>query len=681
MKKAKEKILIIDDQQINREILADILNPKYEVLTANDGKHGLTLLSKFGDEISCILLDIRMPKIDGFQVLQVIRQNKHLSDVPVIMISNDDSPETVERSFLLGAADYINRPFNNYIVRKRIENILFLHKKTQSLIDLIEEQVSEKERNYSNMITFLSEFVEFRNGESGNHTLRIRIITEIFLEHILQKYPKYKLNHGIIADISNASALHDIGKIAIPEKILNKPAKLTKEEFDVIKTHSAQGSDMLEHMKHDRMFRYARNICRWHHERWDGGGYPDGLVGENIPLCAQVVSIADVYDALTSVRVYKPAYTHEEAVEMINNGECGQFNPILLEVLNEISDNLQLNISQNSIMQDQLFDTEVISQEMVETKDFVAEHDSNAIADEKQKYQFFASLCNDVIFEYDVKSDTVFFTGNGCEKLDLPINMDGVAIKSNEIKTITQNDLKDLLELAGKTTPAFPIVKEELMLMQANGEYAWYEITISALWTQDVLPTLRGIFGKIQNIKEQKNDDSFLDNYIGRDTLTNLYSRATALRLIERHIEEHSDSLSACVMLDINNFATLNSEKGYTYGDGILRDIADAISNNIRTDDIVGRIGEDLYIVFLKAISTTKDIEHRMKALFDEFESIVHENGLSICAGIARFPDDGISMMELINHADDALRTAKKDKNCKWIFYEQFSGNRKKDKD
>lgn len=388
MKNEKALILIVDDQEMNRELLSDILEKNYRIMEAADGLEAMKIMEDKTVQIACVLLDVRMPNMDGFEVLSEMNRGKLLEQIPVIMISNDDSPQALERSYALGAVDYINRPFNDYIVKKRVENTISLHQKKRSLTELVAEQVAEKEKNNANMITVLSAIVEFRNGESGTHTLRIRIITEILLECIMKKYPQYKLTYSAIADISNAAALHDIGKIAIPEEILNKPGKLTKEEFDIMKTHAAQGAEMLDKMKdivdYNEMFDYARKICRWHHERWDGRGYPDGLVGDDIPIGAQVVSLADVYDALTSERVYKAAFSHEKALDMIYNGECGQFNPKLLEVLREVQDSLPARIKQNSARQDRLFDTQEISNEIMMKKDVLLSDRTAALPEEEQ---------------------------------------------------------------------------------------------------------------------------------------------------------------------------------------------------------------------------------------------------------------------------------------------------------
>ena len=335
------QLLVVDDSEMNREILKEILGKEYRILEACDGNEALEMLEQYGTEISLVLLDIIMPKMDGFEVLAYMNRDKWIEDIPVIMISSEGSESYIRRAYELGASDYISRPFDAKVVYQRVINMIKLYAKQRRLIHLVTDQIYEKEKNNRMMTGILSQIVEFRNGESGLHVLHINILTQLLLEKLMRKSENYNLSWSQQYMIATASALHDIGKIGIDEKILNKPGKLTKEEFEIMKQHTLIGAQMLDslEMYHDEeMMKYAYEICRWHHERYDGKGYPDGLKGEEIPISAQVVSLADVYDALVSDRVYKKAYSHEKAMEMILNGECGVFNPILLECLVEIQD-------------------------------------------------------------------------------------------------------------------------------------------------------------------------------------------------------------------------------------------------------------------------------------------------------------------------------------------------------
>ena len=342
--KLKQQILIVDDSEINREILKEILKEDYRILEAANGEECLEQLERSGTGISLVLLDIVMPEMDGFEVLAAMNQNHWIEDIPVIMISSEDSDSYIRRAYEMGVSDYISYPFDAKIVYQRVLNMIKLYAKQRRLIRLVTRQIYEKERNNRMLIGILSQIVEFRNGESGLHVIHINLITQLLLEQLVKKTGKYQLSWEDRLLIATASALHDIGKIGIDEKILNKPGKLTKEEFEIMKTHTLIGAQMLDNLdmyRNEKLLKLAYEICHWHHERYDGKGYPDGLVGEEIPISAQVVSLADVYDALVSERVYKKAFSHEKALEMIQNGECGTFNPLLLRCMTEAQDKLK----------------------------------------------------------------------------------------------------------------------------------------------------------------------------------------------------------------------------------------------------------------------------------------------------------------------------------------------------
>ena len=343
-KKSRPLVLIIDDSKMNREILSEMLGDDYEILEAASGEEGIEELKLHGHDISLVLLDIVMEGMNGFDVLGQMGVHGWLDDVPVIMISGEDSDEVVLRSYELGASDYISRPFDARVVMRRVTNIIHLYAKQRRLSSMLAQQFYERERTGSMLVDIMSGVMGLKNGESTSHVLHIRKLTDLMLERLMAKTDRYPLTGADRNTISMASALHDIGKMGISEDILNKPGRLTKEEFEVMKTHTTLGADMLaalDQYSDSSLVRTARDICRWHHERWDGRGYPDGLKGDEIPISAQVVSIVDVYDALTSDRVYKKAIPHEEAMAMIARGECGEFNPLLLECLVECQDRIK----------------------------------------------------------------------------------------------------------------------------------------------------------------------------------------------------------------------------------------------------------------------------------------------------------------------------------------------------
>lgn len=351
--KVRQQILIVDDSELNREILSEMLHNDFRILEAADGAEALKMLQQQGTGISLVLLDIIMPVMDGFGVLSYMAREHIIDDIPVIMISSDDSEKNIRRAYELGVSDYISRPFDSKVVYQRVFNTIKLYAKQRRLITLVTDQIYEKEKNSRMMVSILSQIVEFRNGESGLHVQHINIVTEMLLDRLMQKTGRYHISWNEQYLITLASSLHDIGKIGIDEKILNKPGKLTAEEFEHMKKHTVIGEGILRRLElyqNEMLVKVAREICRWHHERYDGNGYPDGLKGEEIPISAQVVSLADVYDALVSDRVYKKAYSHEKAIQMILNGECGVFNPLLLECLLDIQDKIKIRILGGDIL-------------------------------------------------------------------------------------------------------------------------------------------------------------------------------------------------------------------------------------------------------------------------------------------------------------------------------------------
>lgn len=344
----KMKLLVVDDIMINRAILHELFCDQYDVLEAENGEVALRLIEEHGANIAVVLLDIVMPVMDGFEVLKAMNDSGLISNVPVIFITGENDDEKALRGYGLGVSDLVRKPFNPDVICRRVANVVDLYSYKNDLERKVNEQMKELEAQAERiresnlyLIDALSTTVEFRSSESGEHIKRIRSLVRILLEKLKDEY---HLSGEEIEIISNASALHDIGKIAIPDSVLLKPGPLTNEEFEIMKTHSMRGCEILDSvatpMQDEKYIQYSYDICRHHHERWDGRGYPDGLKGDEISIWAQATSLADVYDALTSKRVYKDAYSHEEAVTMIANGECGIFNPKMIEAFNDVAEEL-----------------------------------------------------------------------------------------------------------------------------------------------------------------------------------------------------------------------------------------------------------------------------------------------------------------------------------------------------
>ena len=335
----RQSVLIVDDSELNRKMLGQMLGSRFDIAEAASGEACLQLLEQNATGISIVLLDIHMPGIDGFTVLEEMNQKNLLEQIPVIMISSEDTVDAVRRAFDLGASDYISRPFDAKVVYQRIINTIQLYAKQRRLSAMAADLAFEKERASRMMIGILSQVVEKRNGESRDHVQRVAQLTSMLLAGLAQKTDRYPLTREMRRTIATAAALHDIGKMEICEDLLHKKGPLTEAERRTLQSHTLLGAQMLEEQpecRDDAFARTAYNICRWHHERYDGGGYPDGLQGEQIPIEAQVVGLADVYERLVSRPVDGHARTHSEVVQMICTGVCGAFNPLLLDCLQDM---------------------------------------------------------------------------------------------------------------------------------------------------------------------------------------------------------------------------------------------------------------------------------------------------------------------------------------------------------
>ncbi len=400
---AKSRILIADDAELNREMLTLMLGDRYEFLYATDGVEAVDILSS-GESIDLVLLDVNMPNMDGFGVLRIMNERDWIHTIPVIIISAEDNSDFITKAYHLGVTDYISRPFHSVVVERRVENTLLMYAKQKRLVHLVERQVLEREKVNNTMISIFSDIIELRNHESGSHTLNVQTITHLLLTALIRRTDRYSLSKSDISLISTLAALHDIGKIKVPESILNKPGKLDPDEWVIMKSHTTWGDEILSSDQLDqssRFVRIARSICRWHHEKYDGRGYPDGLAGDDIPIAAQVVSMADVYDALTSERCYKKAFTHERALEMILGGECGAFNPLLLESLKDVAHSL-LDYSAQGRHYDFASESVSVADEILSTEELPQDnYVRRMLKNERQKKEFFMSRSDGILFEYD----------------------------------------------------------------------------------------------------------------------------------------------------------------------------------------------------------------------------------------------------------------------------------------
>lgn len=494
------KILIVDDSEMNRAILSEMIGDKYNFIEAENGAEAVAVLQHRNAEISLVLLDIVMPVMNGYDVLEIMNSRRWIDDIPVIMISEESTPSNIERAYDMGAVDFIARPFDKSIVLRRVVNTFMLYEKQKKLAELAVSQIYEKEKNSSLMISILSHIVEFRNGESGLHVIHVQNLTEILLKTLVRITDKYKLSSAEITMISHASALHDIGKITIPDEILNKPGRLTDEEFAVMKTHSMAGADMLSQLTFfadEPLLKTAYEICRWHHERFDGRGYPDGISGDDIPISAQIVALADVYDALTSDRVYKKAFTHETAIDMIRDGKCGNFNPLLLECLSAAADSIKniVNSSVQYILHDYIDD---IPGEFFSRSELTpAKRIFDLLSHEKTVNKFFMNLSKDFLFEYTVTPSVLILTPAGARMLGTEQIIVNPFSDNSTLRPVFCEELhRQLSEKVRESSPKNPEFEFECDTV-IDGQPRHIRLICRSTWINDDPPVYIGVIGKM----------------------------------------------------------------------------------------------------------------------------------------------------------------------------------------
>lgn len=502
----KQKILIADDSEMNRELLAAILEEEYDIIQVNDGVQAVDCLQRQAEEISLLLLDIVMPHMDGFEVLSYMNKEHWIDAIPVVIISSENSPIYIKRGYDLGATDFIGKPFDANMVLRRSANAILLGAKQRRMTSIVSNQIYEREKSSKLMINILSHIVEFRNGESGLHVLHIQTITEMLLRQLVQKENnRYALSKEQIRMITTASALHDIGKISIPDEILNKPGRLTAEEFAVIKGHSMAGANMLSELpldqKEEPLVKTAYEICRWHHERYDGGGYPDGLKGEEIPVSAQVVALADVYDALTSERCYKDAYSHEKAIEMILAGQCGAFNPLMLECLLDISSSLKKKMGYKSKERYEQTDLSDIASRFHDFEMDSSEKIVQQLEFERMRYNFLAEGSRNIVFTYTISPPLLTFNQAGCKRSGIT-EPSFSPLQSGVLKDLVEEQsLKRLIRKITQATRETPDVTSNLFLTDGKNP-CHYRCKCRVIWTDGAEKGYTGIVGKLTDITD-----------------------------------------------------------------------------------------------------------------------------------------------------------------------------------
>ena len=667
----KQIILIADDSEMNRSILADMLEDEYEIIEAENGIQAVAALQRHGESISLVLLDIVMPELDGFGVLKIMKQRHWIDDIPVIMISAEAEAGHVERAYELGITDFISRPFDALIVHRRVVNTILLYAKQKKLVSMVADQIYAKEQQSNLMIDILSHIVEFRNGESGLHVLHIRTLTELFLRQLVQITDRYPLTRSDISLISTASALHDIGKIAVPSEILNKPGRLTAEEFAVMKTHALEGDTMLRDLpihQDEPLVKTAYEICRWHHERYDGSGYPDGLRGDDIPIYAQIVALADVYDALTSERVYKKAFSHEAAIQMILDGKCGAFNPLLLRCLTDTSDIILDMLGGNTYAQASQRELQSISAELLQHEELSAsERTLQLLEHERVKYSFFAAMSEEIQFEYTVNPPMLTVSSWGAEKLGIP---ELIVDPMSQDKFRALLDAKNLALLTAAmldTTAENPVSQCDFQINCPEGTH-WFRVIFRVSWSADEQPRLQSVIGKAVDIQEARGRMENLRRMASHDSLTALYNHIHARAMVQERMDAKPSGRFALVILDVDTFRRANESHGHMFGDQVLSFAAEKLRQSIQEDDIAARVGGDEFLLFLEY---QDDLKARIERVRDSITGEYADFPLSVSIGVAETRLAGTDYCSLFHAADQALYAAKQAGTGQCRFYEE----------
>lgn len=664
-------LLIIDDDEHNRAILREMFRGRFGMLEACDMSSALQALERHRAGIALVFLNISLPDADGFEMLREMHARGFLPGIPVMMIASAISPEKAGAAIRLGVSDFVEQPMNPEIVQRRAQRLMEFERERASVEELVEARARDIRRANRYAIEALSTIVEFRSGETAQHTRRISLVTRLLCQALSLRYMEYNLTDAMIDDIVCASALHDVGMIAVPESILNKPGPLTNEEFEIIKRHTIYGAQVIERISSiggERFFSYCRDICLCHHERWDGNGYPGGIQGDAIPIWAQVVGLADVYEALTSERVYKPPFTHEQALEMIKGGDCGVFSPKLLATLNLIAARIKGALDVLATSGDQ-----APGDPPYEVSGQITPRALKLLEHEREQYKTYASLSGEVLLDYDCESDALSLSGRFSDHFDGDTVVNHPLSEEIMNRYVYPGDREALENAIRAVSQEAPTIKIDLRLLTIRGWYEWYEGVVRTLWSGESPGKCVRALGKLTNIDQAVRETCRLREQATRDVLTGLLNRVETERCVRQRLMESEDVGGALLYIDIDDFKEINDTRGHGYGDDVLRKMGQAIHGNIRETDIAGRIGGDEFIIYLDRVRSDEGIVGNVERLISVMRQGVYVRSeralISVSVGVARFPQDGTRYEVLLEKADQAMYTAKySGKGC-YAFY------------
>ncbi len=687
----RNKILVADSDFGDRAAIRNILDDKYDIIEANDGIEFMKEVYKNSESILLILLNVAMSYVDGFDVMQKLNEEGIIYQVPVILILDDDSYEIEQYGNEFGVSDFIVKPFNIPIIKNRIFNVINLYEAKNYLEFLVENQtmqlykknlelMEQKEKVFKvneAVIEILGTIIEHRNTESNNHIKRIKLFTKVMLNVMAEKYPEYRLDERKINLIANASAMHDIGKIVMPDSILLKPDKITPEEFEILKQHTVKGGEILTKLgiiENDEYYKYCYEICMYHHEKWDGNGYPEGLKGDEIPLSAQVVGIADAYDSITNDNVYRKGIPHEEAVKMILNGECGQFSDKIIDCFKSI-------IVRYDILSKQYQENDLNNLELADKEDVVKENISASVLNKFQsidssRFIFALTEYFDIVFETNSSgSNILFYSVNNasefCQKE--PSSYNELFMVMQRLCHPDDFDVfvnKFSIDNVNKRARVGGFKDEaEIRILNVQGKYIWIHISISSFVNDYLEP--ESIIVCAKNITSLKEKESSLIFNVCHDSVTKLWNGAYMQEYVSSFLDsfDGNDEL-ALVVIDLDKFREINKGYGYKFGNYILTQIAKELREEFSSNDIIGRVGEDVFMIMVRDLG---GFEGKLKTLVKNIFRVYVMNDVSIDVsggiGVSFYPKNGETYEVLLQKAENAVDKAKNNSNKKYCVF------------
>ena len=665
---AKQKILIADDAALNRALLMELLGPEYDYLEAENGTETVSLLQSRSD-IDLVLLDVWMPEPDGFGVLEYMNRFRWIEDIPVIMISVEQDAASHARAYDLGATDFIQRPFDGAVVRRRVENTLMLYARQRRLTELVGEQVYARSRESGILVDLLSGVLSVHGGEAPDHAARIRGMTAALLRALGQRTERYRLSENNVACIAAVSAFYDVGKLLVSPELLRRPGPLTPEETAAVRTHAARGAELLDTLpvpQDDFLLRTGREICRWHHERWDGGGYPDGLRGDAIPISAQAVSLADAFVALTETRAYRPAYSRETALAMLHAGECGAFNPLLLDCLDAAAEEAARELAAPDHYRSE---ADRIAAEALRGQSLPLDDRPQRLLEfEREKTDFYANMLGGIQFSCDMLSRRVTLMDHRPGKQGRVAVLE-MSRSGDQPPLLLPEDFAAVHRALLQTTPHAPDCSLEVQL-PAGAQYRTARLTAHTLWSRRTPVTRIGAVGCLQVLPESGEvrpaaaNGSFAEamESLSVDPLTGVRSRW----FLEYGLPKNA-RFEAAAMLDVDRFKAINDTYGHTAGDAALCAAAAAISGCLRPDDLIIRTGGDEFLLLFPTIGAAE-----LDALLDKIRAAVAaaraadwpELRLSVSVGSVRGKP---SLRDAIREADQNMYRDKAQKGKRGI--------------